>query len=91
MTRKRGWESEGREEKGKPFFLCSWRLAARSLIALFATRNGELARRLLEQLESLKLDYQLQQRNKPPKTKKTAIDQLSLAAIPLKRTSEFRG
>ena len=57
MTRKRGWESEGREKKGKPFFLCSWRLAARSLIALFATRNGELARRLLEQLESLKRGY----------------------------------
>ena len=57
MTRKRGWESERREKKGKPFLLCSSRLAARSLIALFATRNGELARRLLEQLESLKLDY----------------------------------
>ena len=57
VTRKREWESEGREKKGKSFFLCSSSLAARSLIALFATRNGELARRLLEQLESLKLDY----------------------------------
>lgn len=57
VIRKRGWESEGREKKGKPFFLCSSRLAVRSLIALFATRNGELARRLLEHLESLKLDY----------------------------------